>query len=220
MPRWSSGGAASHRSVPKSASARRRPEPLKPSRVPRRVLRQSTNGALFLTIVGTRSTTPQSSSSGRRATWRWHDFEFACPPVPCCWHRCWPSSCGPSSGVAGRLAHAQTAPRTPFCAGRQEATCRCCTMPNFGPEDHATPRRHAGVRSPLYTTGGLRFRSVPAVVKAKPEFWRQVEPLMTVLSGESGAIAKLSTKDLETIVSVALSGMSVETFRAETEQMA
>ena len=55
---------------------------------------------------------------------------------------------------------------------------------------------------------------VPAVVKAQPEL-AGVEPFKTVLSGDRAALAKLSTKDIETIAAATLSGMSVEGFVAD-----
>jgi hypothetical protein len=54
------------------------------------------------------------------------------------------------------------------------------------------------------------------VVKEKPEL-KDREPFKTVLSGDREAIAKLPFKDLEEIVSAALSGMSVDDFRAEVK---
>ncbi len=58
---------------------------------------------------------------------------------------------------------------------------------------------------------------VPAVVKAKPEL-AQVEPFKTVLSGNRAAMAKLSMKDLEKILAVTLTGMSVDEFQAEVKK--
>jgi phosphoglycolate phosphatase-like HAD superfamily hydrolase len=58
---------------------------------------------------------------------------------------------------------------------------------------------------------------VPAVVAARPEL-KNVEPFKTVLSGDHQAIAKLSMKDLETILAATLSGMSVDDFSAEAKK--
>jgi hypothetical protein len=54
-------------------------------------------------------------------------------------------------------------------------------------------------------------------VKAKPEL-KNVEPFKTVLSGNREAMAKLSMKDLEKILAVTLTGMSVDAFNAEVKQ--
>jgi hypothetical protein len=56
---------------------------------------------------------------------------------------------------------------------------------------------------------------VPAVVKAKPEL-ANVEPFKTVMSGNREAMAKLSLDDLMKILAATLTGMSVEQFKAET----
>jgi len=55
---------------------------------------------------------------------------------------------------------------------------------------------------------------VPAVVRAKPEL-ANVEPFKTVMSGNREAIAKLPMQDLEKLLAATLSGMSVDTFKAE-----
>ena len=52
------------------------------------------------------------------------------------------------------------------------------------------------------------------MVKARPEL-ANVEPFKTVMSGDREAIAKLSLEDLEKILMVTLTGMSVDDFRAE-----
>ena len=58
---------------------------------------------------------------------------------------------------------------------------------------------------------------VPAVVKEKPEL-ANVEPFKTVMSGNREAIARLSMQDLEKILVVTLTGMSVDDFRAEASK--
>jgi phosphoserine phosphatase len=58
---------------------------------------------------------------------------------------------------------------------------------------------------------------VPAVVKAKPHLAR-VEPFKTVVSDNRRAIEKLSVADLYKILTVTLSGMSIEQFDAEAKQ--
>jgi phosphoglycolate phosphatase-like HAD superfamily hydrolase len=70
------------------------------------------------------------------------------------------------------------------------------------------------VEHPMYTQVIYCLERVPAVVKAKPEL-KNVEPFKTVLSGNREAMAKLSMKDLEKILAATLTGMSVESFRAE-----
>jgi phosphoglycolate phosphatase-like HAD superfamily hydrolase len=73
------------------------------------------------------------------------------------------------------------------------------------------------VEQPMYSQVVYCLDRVPVVVKARPEL-ATIEPFKTVLSGNREAIAKLSLKDLEKIVAVTLSGMSVEQFNAEVKQ--
>ena len=73
------------------------------------------------------------------------------------------------------------------------------------------------VEHPIYTQLVYVLDRVPDVVKAKPEL-ANVEPFKTVLSGDREAIAKLTTPDLLKIVAVTLSGMTVDTFKAEAEK--
>jgi len=70
------------------------------------------------------------------------------------------------------------------------------------------------VEHPIYTQMLYCLERVPVLVKAKPAL-KNVEPFKTVLSGDRAAIAKLTMKDLETIVGATLSGMTVKQFRAE-----
>jgi phosphoglycolate phosphatase-like HAD superfamily hydrolase len=72
------------------------------------------------------------------------------------------------------------------------------------------------VEQPLYSQLLYCLDRVPAVVKAKPEL-AKVEPFKTVLSGDMGAIAKFSLHDLEAILAVTLSGMSVDEFVVEAK---
>jgi lipoprotein-anchoring transpeptidase ErfK/SrfK len=65
------------------------------------------------------------------------------------------------------------------------------------------------VEHPMYTQVIFCLDRVPAVVKAKPEL-AKVEPFKTVLSGNREAMAKLSTQDLEKILTGTLTGMSVD----------
>jgi len=70
------------------------------------------------------------------------------------------------------------------------------------------------VEHPMYTQVIYCLERVPVVVKAKPEL-AKVEPFKTVLTGDLEAIAKLPMPDLEKILAVTLTGMSVDEFRAE-----
>jgi phosphoglycolate phosphatase-like HAD superfamily hydrolase len=73
------------------------------------------------------------------------------------------------------------------------------------------------VSHPMYTQVVYCLERLPAVVKVKPALAR-VEPFKTVLSGNREAIAKLSTQDLEKILTVTLSGMTVTEFQAEVKK--
>ncbi|MCI0333602.1 MAG: haloacid dehalogenase-like hydrolase [Planctomycetes bacterium] len=73
------------------------------------------------------------------------------------------------------------------------------------------------VEHPMYTQVMYCLERVPAVVAAKPEL-KHVEPFKTVMSGNREAMARLSMKDLETILMATLSGMSVEDFNAEVKK--
>jgi hypothetical protein len=70
------------------------------------------------------------------------------------------------------------------------------------------------VEHPMYTFMTYSLERVPALVKAKPEL-KDVEPFKTVLSGNREEMAKLTTPDLEKILAVTLTGMTVEEFKAE-----
>jgi phosphoglycolate phosphatase-like HAD superfamily hydrolase len=76
------------------------------------------------------------------------------------------------------------------------------------------------VEHPIYSQVIYCLERVPALVKAKPEL-ANVEPFKTVmsfLSGDRGAIEKLSVPDLEKIAAATLTGMTVEDFTAEAEK--
>jgi len=70
------------------------------------------------------------------------------------------------------------------------------------------------VEHPMYSQVIYCLDRVPAVVKAKPEL-ANVEPFKTVMSGNREAMARLSKDDLIKILAATLTGMSVETFRAD-----
>ncbi len=73
------------------------------------------------------------------------------------------------------------------------------------------------VEQPLYTQVVYAFDRVPALVKAQPELAGR-EPFKTVLLGDRAAIAKLPSKEIETILAATLTGMTVEALRAETNK--
>jgi phosphoglycolate phosphatase-like HAD superfamily hydrolase len=73
------------------------------------------------------------------------------------------------------------------------------------------------VEHPIYTQVLYCLDRVPAVMAQKPEL-KDKEPFKTVLSGDREAIAKLSIKDLETILVATLTGMPVEEFDAEAKK--
>lgn len=70
------------------------------------------------------------------------------------------------------------------------------------------------VSHPMYTQVIYCLDRVPALVAAKPEL-KNVEPFKTVLTGNREAIAKLPVAQLEKILMLTLSGMTVDEFRAE-----
>jgi phosphoglycolate phosphatase-like HAD superfamily hydrolase len=73
------------------------------------------------------------------------------------------------------------------------------------------------VEHPMYTQVLYCLDRVPAVVAQKPEL-KDKEPFKTVLSGDRKAIAKLSIKDLETILVATLTRMPLEEFDAEAKK--
>ena len=75
------------------------------------------------------------------------------------------------------------------------------------------------VEHPMYSQVVYCLDRVPALVKAKPQL-ANVEPFKTVMSGDREAMAKLTMPDLEKILAATLTGMTVDTFRAEVEKWA
>jgi phosphoserine phosphatase len=73
------------------------------------------------------------------------------------------------------------------------------------------------VEQPIYTQIIYCLERIPAVVAQKPEL-KNVEPFKTVLSGNREAIAKLPLQDLLKIVAAAMTGMSVDDFKAEVSK--
>ncbi len=70
------------------------------------------------------------------------------------------------------------------------------------------------VEKPMYSQVIYCLDRVPAVVNEKPAL-ANVEPFKTVMSGDREEISKLSMEDLEKLLVVTLTGMSVEAFKAE-----
>jgi phosphoglycolate phosphatase-like HAD superfamily hydrolase len=73
------------------------------------------------------------------------------------------------------------------------------------------------VEHPMYSQVMYCLEHVPAVVERKPEL-KNVEPFKTVLSGDREAIAKLPMDDPVKILAATLTGVSVDTFRAEVKK--
>jgi phosphoserine phosphatase len=73
------------------------------------------------------------------------------------------------------------------------------------------------VEQPMYTQIIYCLERIPAVVAQKPEL-KDIEPFKTVLSGNREAIAKLPLSDLLKIVAAAMTGMSVDEFKAEASK--
>jgi phosphoserine phosphatase len=70
------------------------------------------------------------------------------------------------------------------------------------------------VEHPMYTQVIYCLERVPVAAAQDPAL-KDVEPFKTVLSGDRAAIAKLSMYDLEKILALTLSGMTVDEFRGE-----
>jgi hypothetical protein len=73
------------------------------------------------------------------------------------------------------------------------------------------------VEQPMYTQVVYCLERVGVLAKAKPEL-RRVEPFKTVLSGDRAAMARLTMKDLQTILAATLTGMTVGDFKADVGQ--
>src|SRR5262245_7616394 len=70
------------------------------------------------------------------------------------------------------------------------------------------------VEKPMYTQVIYCLERVPVLVKARPEL-ADVEPFKTVMTGDREAIARLPMEDLEKILALTLTAMSIDKFRAE-----
>ncbi len=68
------------------------------------------------------------------------------------------------------------------------------------------------VEHPIYTQVVFAFDRVVALAPQRPQ-WRTTEPFSVVLSGDKAGIAKLTMKDLETILLATHTGMDVTSFQ-------
>ncbi len=73
------------------------------------------------------------------------------------------------------------------------------------------------VEHPMYSQLIYCLDRVPAVVAEKPEL-RNIEPFKTILAGDREAIARLPKTDLEKLLAVTLTGMTVEQLQAEVKK--
>jgi phosphoglycolate phosphatase-like HAD superfamily hydrolase len=73
------------------------------------------------------------------------------------------------------------------------------------------------VEHPMYSFVMYALERVAVLAKARPEL-AKVEPFKTVLSGNREAMAKLTLPDLEKIIAVTFTGMSVDEFNAEVTE--
>ena len=69
------------------------------------------------------------------------------------------------------------------------------------------------VEHPMYTQFIFAFERVAELAPQHPE-WKTTEPFQAVLSGDKAAMAKLTMKDLETIMVATHTGMTVDQFHA------
>jgi len=126
---------------------------------------------------------------------------------------------------AGVDVHAQTEPLPSWNDGRAKKAIvdfGQATTTQGGPKFVPPAERIATfdqdgtlwVSHPIYSQVIYCLDRVSALVKAKPEL-ANVEPFKTVMSGNREAIAKLPMDDLLKIVAATMTGMSVETFKAE-----
>ena len=76
------------------------------------------------------------------------------------------------------------------------------------------------VEHPMYSQVIYCLDRVPGGGQGEGPSCKDIEPFKTVLSGNREAIAKLPMRDLEKILIATLTGMSVEEFTAEVEEVA
>ncbi len=72
------------------------------------------------------------------------------------------------------------------------------------------------VEQPLYSQVMFAFHQVGVMAATDPKL-KEVEPFKTVLSGDRAAIAKLTLPELEKILAVTHTGMTVEAFRKSVQ---
>ena len=68
------------------------------------------------------------------------------------------------------------------------------------------------LEQPIYTQVAFAFDRVKALAPKHPE-WQSQEPFKTLLSGDRAAMTKLNLQDIEKMVAVTHSGMTVEAFQ-------
>jgi phosphoglycolate phosphatase-like HAD superfamily hydrolase len=68
------------------------------------------------------------------------------------------------------------------------------------------------VEQPIYTQVTFAIDRVAALAPQHPE-WKTTEPFKSILSGDRAAIAKFTLQDIEKVVAVTHSGMTVEAFQ-------
>jgi phosphoglycolate phosphatase-like HAD superfamily hydrolase len=73
------------------------------------------------------------------------------------------------------------------------------------------------VSHPIYAQAVYCLDQIPRLVERQPHL-RTVEPFKTVLSADRAAIARLPTKELETLLAATLTGMTVEQFQDQVRQ--
>lgn len=69
------------------------------------------------------------------------------------------------------------------------------------------------VEQPIYTQVVFAIDRVAALAPKHPE-WKTTEPFKSILSGDREAMAKFTIQDIEKIIAVTHSGMTVEAFQA------
>jgi hypothetical protein len=109
---------------------------------------------------------------------------------------------GPAKQAITDFVHATTTPGDPKFVSPAE---RIATFDQDGT---------LWAEHPMYTQVVYCLDRVPAIVAEKPKL-RNIEPFKTVLSGNRAAMAKLTMRDLEKILELTLSGMTVDAFRED-----
>jgi phosphoglycolate phosphatase-like HAD superfamily hydrolase len=101
---------------------------------------------------------------------------------------------------------------------------RAATSPSS--PDHVVPEDRIAVfdqdgtlwvEQPMYTQVVYCLDRVPALVARRPEL-RNIEPFKSVLSGRREALTSISMRDLEKLLTAALSGMTTEELTAEVRK--